>query len=172
MRGKIVLTVSFILLILILIIANTSEGKINNNDVSLNSNVSAQPKDSFSKSADTLLIEMKTKGIELSYSVSEIRAKAGSILHIKYSNESDMSHNIVFVKGEESIRPVGLAAPQAMATNWVPKSEMNRILAYSELVYSGDTTNIYFEVPSPGTYPYICTYSAHWTQMQGRLISE
>ncbi|WP_154854874.1 plastocyanin/azurin family copper-binding protein [Cyclobacterium xiamenense] len=122
-------------------------------------------------SADTTEIEIVSKGVELSYSVSEIRAKAGEVLRIRYINESDMSHNIVLVREEADIRPVGIAALQAMATDWIPEKEMHRILAYSDLAYSGDTVVLSFNVPPPGTYPYICTYSAHWTQMQGRLIS-
>lgn len=120
---------------------------------------------------DTTIVEIRSKGIELSYSVTEIRAKAGEILLIRYVNDSNMSHNIVLVRKEEDIRPVGIAALQAVTNDWIPESEMDRILAYSELAHSGDTVEVSFKVPPPGTYPYICTYSAHWTQMQGRLIS-
>nr|MBI1231778.1 hypothetical protein [Cytophagales bacterium] len=126
---------------------------------------------SLSIYADTTEIDMQTEGVELSYSISEIRAKAGSVLLIRYINKSDMSHNIVFVKDEEDIRPVGIAALQAMGSDWIPQQEMDRIFAYSKLAYSGDTVELFVNVPPPGTYPYICTYSAHWTQMQGRLIS-
>lgn len=120
---------------------------------------------------DTTVVEIRSEGVELSYSVTEIRAKAGSILKIVYINDSDMSHNIVLVREEKDIRPVGIAALQAISNDWIPEKEMDRILAYSALAYSGDTVEVVFEVPPPGTYPYICTYSAHWTQMQGRLIS-
>jgi azurin len=75
------------------------------------------------------------------------------------------------VREEEDIRPVGVAALQAISNDWIPENEMDRILAFSELAYPGDTVTFSFKVPPPGTYPYICTYSAHWTQMQGRLIS-
>ncbi|WP_375586258.1 plastocyanin/azurin family copper-binding protein [Cyclobacterium xiamenense] len=125
----------------------------------------------YTEFTDTTEIEIVSKGVELSYSISEIRAKAGEVLRIRYINESDMSHNIVLVREEADIRPVGIAALQAMATDWIPEKEMHRILAYSDLAYSGDTVVLSFKVPPPGTYPYICTYSAHWTQMQGRLIS-
>ncbi len=121
--------------------------------------------------SDTTVVEIVTDGIELSYSLTEIKAKAGSVLTIKYINKSDMSHNIVLVREEADIRPVGVAALQAVANDWVPEDEMDRIIAYSELAYPGDTVEFSFQVPPPGTYPYICTYSAHWTQMQGRLIS-
>lgn len=120
---------------------------------------------------DTTVVEIRSEGVELSYSKTEIQAKAGNILLIRYINDSDMNHNIVLVRGEQDIRPVGVAALQAVGNDWIPENEMDRILAYSELAHAGETVEFSFKVPPPGTYPYICTYSAHWTQMQGRLIS-
>jgi plastocyanin len=130
-----------------------------------------KPERYLKKEGDTTVVEIKTEGIELSYSLSEIQAKAGDILRIQYINESDMNHNIVLVKGEEDIRPVGVAALQAITNDWIPEKEMDRIIAHSALAHAGDTVAFSFKVPPPGVYPYICTYSAHWTQMQGRLIS-
>ncbi|MFO7823007.1 MAG: plastocyanin/azurin family copper-binding protein [Cyclobacterium sp.] len=123
------------------------------------------------ENTDTTEVEIITEGIELSYSVTELQAKSGDILRIRYINNSDMNHNMVFVREEADIRPVGVAALQAIANDWIPEKEMDRIFAYSKLAHSGDTVEFSFKVPPPGTYPYICTYSAHWTQMQGRLIS-
>jgi azurin len=138
---------------------------------SSNTNLSAEPAENLTVYADEDVIEILSTGIELSYSVTEIQAKAGTTLRIRYINESDMSHNIVVVREEADIRPVGIASLQAMATDWIPENEMERIIAFSELAYAGDTVELSFKVPPPGTYPYICTYSAHWTLMQGRLIS-
>jgi azurin len=144
---------------------------VNNVDDSTIKNISSETKEHRTEYADTTVVEIQTEGIELSYSVTEIRAKAGDILLIRYINESDMSHNIVLVREEDDIRPVGIAALQAVSSDWIPKNEMHRIIAHSELVNSGETIEFSFKVPPPGTYPYICTYSAHWTEMQGRLIS-
>lgn len=134
-------------------------------------NISSGIAENLTVYADTSVVEILSTGVELSYSVTEIHAKAGSILRIRYINESDMSHNIVVVGEEDDIRPVGIAALQAIANDWIPQKEMNRIIAHSDLANAGDTVEFSFKVPSPGTYPYICTYSAHWTQMQGRLIA-
>ncbi|HSI75944.1 MAG TPA: plastocyanin/azurin family copper-binding protein [Lunatimonas sp.] len=134
-------------------------------------NISSEIVENLTVYADTSVIEILSTGVQLSYSVTEIHAKAGSNLRIRYINESDMSHNIVVVTEEEDIRPVGIAALQAIANDWIPEKEMHRIIAHSDIANAGDTVEFSFEVPAPGTYPYICTYSAHWTQMQGRLIS-
>jgi plastocyanin len=142
-----------------------------NNDEAIIPNTSSKANGDYTRYGDTTLVDIKTEGIELSYSLTEIRAKAGEILLIRYINESDMNHNIVLVREEADIRPVGIAALQAISNDWIPEKEMDRIIAYSDLAHAGDTVEFSFKVPLPGTYPYICTYSAHWTQMQGRLIS-
>lgn len=143
----------------------------NSENPSKTESISIEDKGHLAEHADTTVIEIKTEGIELSYSLTEIRAKAGDILLIRYSNESDMTHNFVLVREEADIRPVGIAALQAISTDWIPEKEMHRIIAHSKLAYAGEKVALSFKVPPPGTYPYLCTYSAHWTQMQGRLIS-
>lgn len=134
-------------------------------------NISKENGENLTVYADTTVIEILSTGIQMSYSVTEIQAKAGTTLRILYINDGDMSHNIVLLNEEADIRPVGIAALQAMSSDWIPEKEKHRIIAHSELAYAGDTIEFSFKVPPPGTYPYICTYSAHWTQMQGRLIS-
>lgn len=140
-------------------------------NANIDNNLSLEGNRHHNGQGDTTVVEIKTEGIELSYSVTELRAKAGDILRIRYINGSDMNHNLVLVREEADIRPVGIAALQAISNDWIPEKEMDRILAYSALAHSGDTVEFSFQVPPPGIYPYICTYSAHWTQMQGRLIS-
>ena len=127
------------------------------------------------------VVDMKSTGIALSYDVTEIRMKAGETLFIRYHNASEMNHNIVIVKSEEDINPVGIAALSAQADDFVPQKlnpkayfsqEQDRILAASALAYSGDTVVFEFTPPGPGTYPYICTYTGHFTMMQGRIHVE
>jgi azurin len=120
-------------------------------------------------SGDT--VEVKSEGADLSYDVTRINAKAGSELTIKYINSSDMPHNVVLVKSESDINPVGIAALQASSTDYVPESMKDRMFAWTTLARPGETVFVTFTVPEPGTYPYICTYAGHFTMMQGRLIS-
>lgn len=121
---------------------------------------------------DTRIIDMSSTGIELSYDITEIRMKAGERIKIRYKNAGDMAHNIVIVKSESDINPVGIAALSAQQDEFVPKSEKDRILAASRLAYPGDTVFLEFTAPAPGVYPYICTFSGHFTMMQGRITVE
>lgn len=171
MKGIAVSCVGLLLISFFLIPPNIGKSRISSVYNSTIERISTETKGHHKEHGDTTVVEIKTEGIELSYSVTEIRAKAGDILLIRYTNESDMTHNIVLVREEADIRPVGIAALQAISSDWIPEKEMHRIIAHSKLVYSGEKVELCFKVPPPGTYPYICTYSAHWTQMQGRLIS-
>lgn len=127
------------------------------------------------------VVDMKSTGIALSYDVTDIRMKAGETLFIRYRNASEMNHNIVIVKSEEDIYPVGIAALSAQTDDFVPQNlnptayrsqEQDRILAASELAYPGDTVILEFTPPRSGTYPYICTFTGHFTMMQGRIHVE
>lgn len=126
----------------------------------------------FVEDGDTLVV--KSTGTDLSYDITEIRAKAGSTITIRYDNSSDMPHNIVFVNGRDDIQPVGVAGIQSRDTGYVPMDDANqeRIFAFTDLARPGEVVDVTFTVPDPGTYPYICTYPGHFTMMQGDLISE
>lgn len=126
----------------------------------------------FLADGDTVVV--KSFGTDLSYDVTEIRAKAGSTLTIRYENTSDMPHNVVFVNSRADIQPVGVAGIRARDTDYVPQDDENqaRIFANTKLAKPGDTVFVTFTVPEPGTYPYICSYPGHFTMMQGDLISE
>ncbi len=92
-----------------------------------------------------------------------------------------MSHNVVVVKDEADIQPVGIAALSAMASDFIPETlnptayfsqEQDRILAASALAYPGETVFLEFTPDTSGVFPYICTYSGHFTMMQGRIHVE
>lgn len=121
---------------------------------------------------DTVVV--KSSGTDLSYDITEIRAKAGSTITIRYENTSDMPHNIVLVKERSDIQPVGTAAIQARDNDYIPQNEnlQDSMIAYTELAKPGYDVEVTFTVPPPGTYPYICTYPGHFTMMQGDLISQ
>jgi azurin len=118
------------------------------------------------------VVVIRSTGVDLAYSVTTIRAKAGDTLTVRYDNTaSEMAHNIVLLRSEDDIVPVGTAALAAYGSDYIPADEKDRILSYTTIVNPGETIEWTFVVPPPGTYPYICTFSGHFTMMQGRLIS-
>ena len=115
------------------------------------------------------IIEVSSSGIALSFEPRDLRMKSGERVVIRYKNASDMAHNLVIVNSEADINPVGIAAISAQQDEFIPPSEKDRILAASRLAYPGDTVLVEFIAPGPGVYPYICTFSGHFTLMQGGL---
>jgi plastocyanin len=130
------------------------------------------PESKVATKTEARVVEVSSTGIALSYNPTEIRMKAGEHIVIRYKNASDMAHNMVIVKNESDINPVGIAALSAQQDQWIPKSEQERILAASKLAYPGDIVILEFTAPAPGVYPYICTFSGHFTMMQGRITVE
>ena len=152
---------------------------------SATASISQKPEGMFEPEAIDLsgarVVDLKSTGITLSYDVTEIRMKLGERLVIRYHNASEMSHNVVVVKDEGDIQPVGIAALSAMAGDFIPQTlnpkayfsqEQDRILAASRLAYPGVTVFLEFTPDRAGVYPYICTYSGHFTMMQGRIHVE
>ena len=62
--------------------------------------------------------------------------------------------------------------PQNLNPKAYSSQEQDRILAASNLAYPGDTVVIEFTPDQAGVHPYICTYSGHFTMMQGRIYVE
>ena len=116
------------------------------------------------------VVELRTTGVHLSYDITEIRAKPGEQLVLRYVNQSEMAHNLVVVRSAEDINPVGIAAMDPKAKEFIPH-DADRILAHTRLAAPGETVWLELTVPpTPGVYPYICTVSGHFSLMQGRLV--
>jgi glucose/arabinose dehydrogenase/plastocyanin len=120
---------------------------------------------------DGRVVELRSTGVQLSYDVTEIRAKPGERLTLRYLNQSDMAHNIVVLRSTDDIHPVGIAAIGPQAKEFIPKDKLDRILAHTKLAAPGETVLLEMTAPTaPGAYPYVCTVAGHFSLMQGRLV--
>ncbi len=117
-------------------------------------------------------VEIRSSGVSLNYDVTEIRMRAGERLVIRYVNAGDLAHNLVIVRSEADIEPVGLAALATPAGDPAHGPEGHRVLAATPLAQPGETVFLEFTPPGPGVFPYVCTFSGHFTMMQGRLVVE
>jgi uncharacterized cupredoxin-like copper-binding protein len=120
--------------------------------------------------ADTT-ITIRTVGSNLEFTPSEIAVKTGQRLRIRYVNEGTFPHNVVVVKTEADIDPLGLAAFEASANGYIPATKADRMVAHSTLVPPGETVEFEFVVPEPGQYPFVCLYPGHYNMMIGTLRS-
>ena len=110
---------------------------------------------------------------QLKFSLTELTAVAGQLVEVVFVNDDEMPHN--FVLGMQgSLDALGVAAdalatsPAGLAAQYVP--EISQVLASSRLVDPGQTATIRFRAPAQaGSYPYVCTFPAHWRVMNGVL---
>jgi azurin len=108
---------------------------------------------------------------QMKFSTSELTAVAGQLVEVVFVNDDEMPHNFVLgIQG--SLDALGAAAdalatsPAGLAAQYVP--EISQVLASSRLVDPGQTATIRFRVPAQaGSYPYVCTFPAHWRVMNG-----
>ncbi len=116
---------------------------------------------------------MTPVGNQMLYEQTEFTVQPGQTVRITFENTATtpaMTHNVVFVRTRDDIDPVGQAALTAADNEYIPASEMNRILAYTPLAEPGETVTVEFTAPStPGDYPYICTFPGHYMMMQGTM---
>ena len=116
----------------------------------------------------TITIKAATSALE--FDPPAFALKQGKRVRLRFVNAGTLPHNIVFVKNEDDIDALASAASQA-GGSYVPVALKDKLLAYSTLASPGETVEITFVVPPPGTYTYVCLMSGHSNMMLGTLRS-
>jgi azurin len=107
----------------------------------------------------------------LKYSADEVQIKAGSKIKLVFTNNDDMTHNLVIVE-PGAAREIGDTAfnmgLKGSQLQYIPASP--KVLQHTNLVQPGASETIYFVAPTkPGVYTYLCTYPGHAMVMQGKM---
>lgn len=111
---------------------------------------------------------------DMKYSNTEIHAKQGTTIKIKFSNKgvgAAMEHNFVLVhKGKmESVAMAGLKAGKD--NNYIEPGSADILIA-GKVLKPGESEEIIFAAPPAGEYEFVCTYPGHWQAMHGTFIVE
>jgi azurin len=115
-------------------------------------------------------LELASVGDTMAFDKTKLTVPAGSRVHLVLKNRGTlavMTHNWVLVKkgAEAHVALDGLE--KAQATGYVVPGD--DVFAYTPMAAPGKTTEITFDAPAPGTYPYICTFPGHYVMMKGEL---
>jgi plastocyanin len=121
--------------------------------------------------ADTTTITIRTYATALAFDPDVISVKAGTVVRIRYVNESTMAHNLVIVRTDDDIDTLGPAAYDAGATGFVPMQHKERMIAFTPLASPGKTVEVTFVAPPAGEYPFVCLVDGHFNVMLGTLAS-
>jgi uncharacterized cupredoxin-like copper-binding protein len=105
----------------------------------------------------------------LKYDVTNFEVKAGSKVRLIFSNNDDMTHNVVIVSPGAADDVASLALKLGLKgseMNYVPNS--SKVLFHTALLQPETSESIYFVAPStPGEYTFVCTFPGHASVMRG-----
>lgn len=114
---------------------------------------------------------------DMKFSVTTIPAKAGEQLRVRLTSKGAMpkiamAHNFVLLQLKASPVKFAEAAATARATDFVPPTMKDQVIASTTLAGAGETVEVTFKVPAtPGSYPYLCTFPGHFAAgMRGTLV--
>lgn len=125
---------------------------------------------SAAATSEVLEVHLASVGNTMAFDITQITAKAGQKVHLTLKNGGTlklMPHNWVLVKPgtEASVAAQGMKeAPDAGYV--VPGPD---VLAYTPLAGPGETVEVTFTAPLPGTYPFVCTVIGHYVLMKGKM---
>lgn len=120
-----------------------------------------------------------TANDQMKYSVNEIRAKPGEAISVTLKNigtvpKFSMGHNFVLFKKADAIEAFVADVPTAAATDYVPASHKDDLIAHTKLLGPKEQDTVTFNAPTtPGRYPFLCSFPGHYqVGMKGELIVE
>jgi azurin len=119
----------------------------------------------------TAEINIASVGETMAYDQTAFTVKTGQTVHVVLTNHATsqaMKHNWVLLNPgtEDAVATAGMAAGEK--SNYVPAGDAN-VLAHTTLSQPGGQVEVTFTAPPAGTYPFICTYPAHYKTMHGTL---
>ena len=83
-----------------------------------------------------------------------------------------MGHNFILLKKGTDLKAFTDAAIMAAATDYIPASLADQIIAHTKLLGPKQSDEVTFKAPTePGEYPFICSFPAHYLSgMKGVIV--
>lgn len=111
----------------------------------------------------------------MKFNLAEFTVVSGKEVKLTLKNvgklpKQAMGHNVVILKTDADVQPFAIAAPTAAATDFLPESQKDKIIAHTKLLGAGESDTITFTAPAPGKYPFICSFPGHFALMHGGMI--
>jgi len=121
---------------------------------------------------DTIHINLKADD-KMKFDKKELVVGENQIVVLKLQHTGKMSvetmgHNFVLLDEGVSASRFAQRAAQARATDYIPES--NRIIAHTDLIGGGESTEITFKAPAKGSYDFLCTFPGHFASMNGKFL--
>jgi azurin len=129
------------------------------------------PATASAKPAPKVDLQIESLANTMTFSKTALTVPAGAEVHLTFKNNATMStlpHNWALVRTgtEASVAAAGLKMGEPAGYVDVRSHDL---IAHTPLAKPGETTDVTFTAPEPGTYPFICTVPGHYMLMKGVL---
>jgi azurin len=123
------------------------------------------------KPAQHVELQIASQANTMTFDKTALTVPAGAEVHLVFKNNATMStlpHNWVLVKPgtEASVAAAGLKLGDQAGYFDVRDKDA---LVHTPMAKPGESSEVTFTAPDPGTYPYICTVPGHYMMMKGVL---
>ncbi len=105
---------------------------------------------------------------KLLYDTKKFTVRTGQKVTVLFKNDDYPPHNLIFVKPGTADEVAALAialGAEGFAKQFRPDTD--KILWGSTMLEHGQRATIQFTAPTPGDYPYVCTFPGHSVIMRG-----
>ncbi|MCB0562744.1 MAG: azurin [Phaeodactylibacter sp.] len=136
----------------------------------------AEEKPPIEVSEDGSTVTVRLTGDDMmKYNLNKIEVKEGqkiklTLTHIGKMPKEAMGHNFVLLKPDIAIEAFANEAALAKANDYIPESQKDNIIVHTDMVGGGQSTSIEFDAPAKGKYKYLCSFPAHYINMQGDFV--
>lgn len=133
-----------------------------------------QPPIEVSEDGSTVTVRL-TGDDMMKYNLNKIEVKEGqkvklTLTHIGKMPIEAMGHNFVLLKPEITIEAFANEAALAKDNGYIPESQKGNVIVHTDMVGGGQSTSIEFNAPAKGSYKFLCSFPAHYGNMQGDFV--
>lgn len=114
-------------------------------------------------------------GDDMKFDLSEIKVKEGQIVtltlnHTGKMTKDVMGHNFIVLTAGTDLNAFAMAAIAAKDNDYIPVDMQGSVIAHTQTIGGGETTQIEFTAPAKGTYDFLCSFPGHFAMMKGKFI--
>jgi azurin len=116
-------------------------------------------------------LQLATVANTMTFDKNALSVPAGAEVHLVLKNNASMAtlpHNWVLVKPGTEAKVAAAGLPLGDKAGYIDVSDHD-MLVHTPLAKPGETSEVTFTAPDPGTYPYICSVPGHYMMMKGVL---
>lgn len=121
------------------------------------------------KPVEKVELEVGAVASTMTFDKTSLTVPAGAEVHLvlKDAKPGTLMHNWVLVKPGTEAAVAAAGLPAGPAGNYITPGP--DVLAFTPLAQPGATSEVTFQAPPVGSYPYICSFPGHYLMMKGTL---